>query len=96
MSQNTTSIQQTISKMLESMSVPSRQKAPAIVLLQRDGDKRQDASFKKKRQAKKKSQYLANKARRASLYTQHTGSNGWQKDVSTWHETLRALSAGTA
>jgi len=37
-----------------------------------------------------------NRAFRSSLYAEHKGSNGWQKDVTTWHAALYALSNGSA
>ena len=46
--------------------------------------------------ARKSAHNVANKARRAALYSQHTGSSGWQKDVSAWHDTIKGLSLGTA
>jgi hypothetical protein len=45
---------------------------------------------------RRKRNWEKNKAFRSSLYAEHTGSNGWQKDVSTWHSALFALSNGSA
>jgi hypothetical protein len=50
----------------------------------------------KRNRHKKKANYLKNKARRSDLYAEHAGSSGWQRNVREWHETLYALSHGTA
>lgn len=45
---------------------------------------------------KKKLKHEKNRLIRSTLYRAHCDSLGWLKDVSTWHQTLRALSLGTA
>ena len=49
----------------------------------------------KPKSAKARAQAIRNRAARASLYASHNGSSGWQRDVSTWHSTIAALSMGT-
>jgi hypothetical protein len=45
--------------------------------------------------ARRRQNYLRNKQIRAELYKAHR-SSGWNNQVSTWHETLKALSNGSA
>lgn len=45
---------------------------------------------------KKKANHLRNLATRSALYAKHKGANLWRTDINEWHETLKALSLGTA
>lgn len=49
----------------------------------------------RKRLEKRKQNWLRNKSIRAQLYSSHRSSS-WNQQVSTWHETLKALSSGSA
>lgn len=66
------------------------------ILVQESAGQKIVRNSARKNRFRKKANHERNVATRAALYSKHALASSWNKDVESWHETLRALSLGTA